>query len=185
VTRITRRCRFGAETRGLSDQPCEPRQRSNPAMVDVFSKSKRSDVMSRIRSRGNVATEIRFMVILRSQRISGWRRHTPIKLLDPKDARKPSRQSVKPDFVFKSKRVAVFIDGCFWHGCPIHGRTPAANREFWLNKLRVNRARDRLVDRALRRQNWKVLRLWEHQLRRGAWVTQKLKTHTGLSDNRP
>jgi DNA mismatch endonuclease (patch repair protein) len=70
---------------------------------------------------------------------------------------------VKADLVFTRKRVAVFIDGCFWHGCPEHGRTPKANVHYWGPKLQRNTRRDRLVTEALERDGWVVLRLWEHE----------------------
>jgi DNA mismatch endonuclease (patch repair protein) len=66
------------------------------------------------------------------------------------------------DLVFPRKRLAVFVDGCFWHGCPLHATWPATNREFWQQKLTRNRARDRTYDRALVDAGWHVLRLWEH-----------------------
>lgn len=153
-------------------------------MADVFSKAKRSEVMARIRSRDNKATEIAFMTLLRSHRIIGWRRHLPITLpKSSKDDLEHRRRQVKPDFVFKARRVAVFIDGCFWHGCPIHSTKPEANREFWRNKLRGNRARDRFVDQALRQEKWTVLRFWEHQLHRGDWVMTKLRLLTATPEN--
>ena len=68
---------------------------------------------------------------------------------------------VRPDFVFRSERVAVFVDGCFWHGCPRHATRPVGNRKFWDAKLARNKARDREVSRALRRAGWTVLRIWE------------------------
>ncbi len=151
-------------------------------MADVFSKAKRSAVMSRIRSRENKATEIAFMTLLRSHGITGWRRHFAITLPKSEDGLEKRRQ-VRPDFVFKARRVAVFIDGCFWHGCPIHGTKPRTNREFWLDKLRANRVRDRFVDRGLRQQQWTVLRFWEHQLRRGKWVMTKLQVFAASSDH--
>ena len=73
-------------------------------MTDVFSKKKRSQVMAAIRSKGNKTTELRLASILRAHGISGWRRHQPL--------------FGKPDFVFRRERLAVFVDGCFWHGCP-------------------------------------------------------------------
>jgi DNA mismatch endonuclease, patch repair protein len=69
---------------------------------------------------------------------------------------------VRPDLVFTRRRVAVFVDGCFWHGCPAHGNAPRANAAYWQWKLDKNRARDIAVDEALRRDGWTVLRLWEH-----------------------
>lgn len=143
-------------------------------MTDIFSKSKRSEVMARIRSRGNKATELAFAKLLRAQGITGWRRHLAIKLPSDGGPEGKSHQ-VRPDFVFKDRRVAVFIDGCFWHGCPIHGTKPAGNAEFWRAKLTNNRARDRFVTKALRRQQWMVLRFWEHQLRQGDRLMMRLR----------
>ena len=119
-------------------------------MADVFTKAKRSEVMSRIRGRGNRDTEIALLKLLRKHRITGWRRH----------------QSLlgRPDFVFGSHRVAVFVDGCFWHGCPQHATMPSQNAKFWKEKLDGNRARDRRVTRELKRRGWHVIRIWEHDL---------------------
>lgn len=150
-------------------------------MSDVFSKSKRSEVMARIRSRGNKATELAFAKLLRAQRITGWRRHLAIKLPSAGGPEGKSRQ-VRPDFVFKDRRVAVFIDGCFWHGCPLHCTSPSANREFWVKKLKDNRTRDRFVNRLLRRQRWTVLRLWEHQLAQRDWVIAKILDYLSSDD---
>jgi DNA mismatch endonuclease, patch repair protein len=119
-------------------------------MPDVFTKRKRSEVMSRIRGRGNMETELALLRLLRTHGIAGWRRNQPV--------------LGKPDFVFRSARVAVFVDGCFWHGCPRHANMPANNRAFWRRKLAANKLRDRFVSRALRRQGWHVLRIWEHEL---------------------
>ena len=72
--------------------------------------------------------------------------------------------SVRPDFVFPKLRLAVFVDGCFWHACPIHATKPRNNAAFWRKKLAANKARDRKVNRALRAAGWRVLRIWEHEL---------------------
>lgn len=119
-------------------------------MGDVFSKKKRSQVMAAIRSHGNKDTELKLAAILRAARITGWRRNQKL----------PGR----PDFVFRHHRVAIFVDGCFWHGCPKHGRKPSSNRKYWLPKLLRNKRRDVAVKRALSAQGWIVLRLWEHDL---------------------
>lgn len=119
-------------------------------MADVFTKSKRSAVMAAIHSTGNRDTEVRLASILRAHRITGWRRHQPL----------PG----KPDFVFHRQRLAVFVDGCFWHGCPRHGRKPLSNRGYWLRKLRRNQRRDDDVSRTLRKAGWAVVRVWEHEL---------------------
>lgn len=118
--------------------------------MDVFSKDKRSEIMSRVRSRGNAATEFRLIRFFRQRGIKGWRRHYPI--------------FGRPDFVFPELRVAVFVDGCFWHCCPRHSKCPVNNRPFWRAKLARNRARDSLVNRTLRRAGWRVLRIWQHAL---------------------
>lgn len=85
-----------------------------------------------------------------------------------RDPRPKTRRRVRPDFVFRSLRVAVFVDGCFWHGCPKHATWPKNRAAFWRNKIQGNQARDRRVNRALRKRGWTVLRIWEHELRRKA-----------------
>ena len=120
-------------------------------MVDVFSAKKRSAIMSKVKGRGNAATELRLIEIFRRSGIRGWRRHADV--------------FGKPDFVFPAARLAIFVDGCFWHRCPTHGSTPASNRPFWVRKLRRNVERDRLVSRKLRSRHWKVLRIWQHELK--------------------
>lgn len=69
----------------------------------------------------------------------------------------------RPDVVFPRVRIAVFLDGCFWHGCPTHGSTPSANGAWWRAKLAANVARDRRHDQELRQAGWRVLRFWEHE----------------------
>lgn len=71
----------------------------------------------------------------------------------------------RPDFVFGSARVAVFVDSCFWHGCARHLRMPASNLDYWTEKIERNRARDRAARRMLRAEGWTVVRVWEHQLK--------------------
>jgi DNA mismatch endonuclease (patch repair protein) len=70
---------------------------------------------------------------------------------------------VRPDVVFTRRRLAIFVDGCFWHGCPEHGNIPTRNQSYWVPKLERNRARDSLVTAALIRAGWVVLRVWEHE----------------------
>lgn len=119
-------------------------------MADVFDKAKRSKVMSRIRGRGNRDTELALVKLMRRQGIKGWRRHQSV----------PGR----PDFIFRAAGLAIFVDGCFWHGCPMHSSIPSNNRAFWKNKLETNKKRDRIVTNTLRAEGWKVLRVWEHEL---------------------
>ena len=68
----------------------------------------------------------------------------------------------KADLAFIGPRVAVFVDGCFWHGCPIHGTWPKANAEFWRTKIEANRRRDADTDQRLQEAGWKVIRIWQH-----------------------
>jgi DNA mismatch endonuclease (patch repair protein) len=140
-------------------------------MPDVFTKSKRSAVMSLIRSRGNKDTELVLAKLLRANQITGWRRHVNLRFTNAdlrlgKKAGKLPHFSVRPDFVFKEVRLALFVDGCFWHGCPRHATKPKTNRAFWKKKLAGNIARDLRVNRALRRAGWRVIRIWECRLRK-------------------
>lgn len=119
-------------------------------MADVFSKQKRSRVMAAIRSKGNKDTELKLISIFRANGITGWRRNQMIQ--------------GRPDFVFRRERMIIFVDGCFWHGCPKHGRVPSSNTDYWKLKLARNRARDTRVVRVLRASGWYVVRFWEHDL---------------------
>lgn len=121
-------------------------------MADIWTKSKRSEVMSLIRSQGNKATERRLVELFRAHRIIGWRRKQKL----------PGR----PDFVFRQQHVCVFVDGCFWHGCPRCYRRPSSNRKYWDEKVKRNRVRDRKVRRHLRQNGWRVLSIWECDLSR-------------------
>lgn len=132
---------------GVSPSPPGMASRQMP---DIFTKSKRSAVMSQIRGRGNKATELALARIFRAYHITGWRRHRPV--------------FGRPDFVFPKSRLAVFVDGCFWHGCPRHGTRPKGNAAFWREKFSRNKSRDKLVNRTLRKSGWRVLRIWEHEL---------------------
>lgn len=130
-------------------------------MSDVFTKAKRSEVMSRIRGRGNKDTELTLAKLLRAAGITGWRRH--VALLG------------KPDFTFYKPRVVIFVDGCFWHACPRHVNMPASNQAFWQKKLTGNQTRDRLVTRTLRRDGWRVIRIWEHEFRQPVRVLSRIR----------
>lgn len=77
--------------------------------------------------------------------------------------RLPGSVRVRPDIVFTARKVAVFVDGCFWHVCPAHGREPTTNEWYWTPKLRRNMERDRQADEALTGAGWHVVRIWEHE----------------------
>ena len=126
-------------------------------MADLFTAAKRSHVMSRIRASGNRDTELRLMALFRQRRITGWRRN--------------ARVFGKPDFIFPRGKLAVFVDGCFWHrhqGCKF-AYVPKSRLEFWLPKFGNNVARDKIVTQTLRKDGWKVLRIWECQLQERHW----------------
>ena len=108
--------------------------------------------MSAIRGKGNKDTELRMMALFRVYGFTGWRRGLVL--------------VGKPDFVFRRERVVVFVDGCFWHGCPKpkHAPLPKTRAEWWAAKLSRNKERDRVVTRALRKAGWKVVRVWECDL---------------------
>jgi DNA mismatch endonuclease (patch repair protein) len=110
-------------------------------------------VMAAIRPAGNRSTELAFAGMLRSLRIRGWKTQASLVF-------------GVPDFFFPQSRIAVFVDGCFWHGCPMCFQLPRQNRRFWATKIKRNRARDRAVGRRLRKEDIKVIRLWEHDIER-------------------
>lgn len=120
--------------------------------MDRHTKEQRSWNMSRIRKFGNESTEMRLVRLLREHGIIGWRRHLKL----------PGR----PDFTFRWASVVVFIDGCFWHRCPVCNWTPAANVDYWTPKLARNVEKDREADANLRAAGWTVVRIWEHVLKR-------------------
>jgi DNA mismatch endonuclease (patch repair protein) len=120
-----------------------------------------SERMAKVRSRGNRSTEIPLRLALRLG-LRGWELH-------PRDI------FGCPDFYFRRPRVAVFIDGCFWHNCPRCGHIPSKRTAYWVMKFRRNRLRSKLVRRHLASQGITVVRVWEHEIRRGLHeVTAKL-----------
>jgi DNA mismatch endonuclease (patch repair protein) len=133
-------------------------------MADVFTKAQRSVVMARVRSHDNVSTEMRMIGLLRTAGITGWRRH--------------SRIFGKPDFVFQKAKVALFVDGCFWHGCPRCKRVPTSSATFWQAKIARNIRRDKKVSCQLRKQGWKVVRARECRLKTPTRFLNRLKALT-------
>lgn len=132
-------------------------------MADVFTKAKRSQVMSRIRGRGNKETEVALARLLRQNKITGWRRHYRI--------------IGRPDFAFPMLKLAVFVDGCFWHGSPRHSNLPVNNSAFWRKKLSANKARDRRVNQTLRKAGWRIVRIGEHDLvKRGEVCIRRIQS---------
>lgn len=136
-------------------------------MADIVSKRKRSEMMAAVKPRGNLTTERAIKSLFRQHSIKGWRCHQAIQLIAPNGDRsiRSRRAWVRPDFAFRKERVAVFVDGCFWHRCPTHYRTPKTNAVFWDTKIQENRRRDLRTRRALRKIGWRVVRIWEHEIR--------------------
>jgi DNA mismatch endonuclease (patch repair protein) len=132
--------------------------------VDTLDRATRARVMSRNRSKGTKSTELRFRSFLVRSGIRGWKLG--------------SRSGLPgtPDVVFSQEKFAIFLDGCFWHGCRRCRSIPSTNRFFWTNKISKNKRRDRVVVRQLRSIGWKSLRLWEHDLKSDdATIIKKLK----------
>ncbi|HOC92731.1 MAG TPA: very short patch repair endonuclease [bacterium] len=120
-------------------------------MADIVDKATRSQYMAAIKSRGNASTEKKMLSLLRNNRLNGWRRHYKI----------PGT----PDFCWPRQKIALFVDGCFWHGCPHCYTPPKSNVAYWEDKIDINKRHDRKVTSKLRREGWSVIRVWECQLK--------------------
>ena len=107
--------------------------------------------MRSVRGRNNRTTELALKMALVRRGISGWKMHL-------------SSVPGRPDFTFEAARAAIFVDGCFWHGCPKCGHTPRTNRAYWKTKIDLNRQRDKMTTRILRKSGYAVLRFWEHEI---------------------
>jgi len=130
-------------------------------MADKVTEEQRSYNMSRIRSSENESTEIKMLNLFRQYGITGWRRYYPI--------------YGKPDFVFRKERVAIFVDGCFWHGCKKCYQKPKHNAEYWEEKLKRNKKRDKEVNKTLQDKGWTVIRIWEHSLSKPSKVISGIR----------
>ena len=120
--------------------------------MDTVTAVERSKIMAAVKSTGTKSTELELLAALKQARIKGWRYQPPGVI-------------GHPDFVFPRHRVAIFVDGCFWHGCPRCYRRPTSSRSYWDMKLMRNMQRDSRVRAQLRRLGWRVIRVWEHSLR--------------------
>jgi DNA mismatch endonuclease (patch repair protein) len=126
--------------------------------MDILSKEARSELMSRVKSRGTKPEALLGAAL----KAAGLR---------------PSRSSGavfgRPDFVFKAAKLAIFVDGCFWHGCPQHSRAPKDDPEsYWSGKLSKNGLRDEAVMQELLGKGWMAMRIWEHDLKTQAMATE-------------
>jgi DNA mismatch endonuclease (patch repair protein) len=113
---------------------------------------KRSRTMSAIRGKHNRTTELRLRMALIREGIKGWKLHA-------------KELPGNPDFYFAHKKLAVFVDGCYWHGCPKCGHIPKTRSRFWEAKIKRNQQRDRQKRAELRKQGISTIRIWEHELK--------------------
>lgn len=133
-------------------------------MADVYNKTKRSAVMRNIKSKGNKSTELALIELFQEQGIIGWRRGYPVK--------------GHPDFAFLGKKVAIFVDGCFWHGHDCRNTHPKENEDFWAKKIGDNIKRDKAVTEMFMNRGWTVVRVWECELKKKnrAFLIKKLRS---------
>lgn len=111
----------------------------------------RSRIMASVKSKGSKSTERRLRAAIVKLGLRGWRMNV-------------SEVQGKPDFLFPKYRLVVFVDGCFWHGCPKHYRRPSTSQSYWDAKVARNVARDKHNRSILRKQGWQVIRFWEHEV---------------------
>ena len=130
----------------------DKRSRKETGSTDVLTKAERSHCMSRIRGR-DTKPELTLRKML-------WKRGLRYRIHHGLPGR--------PDIVFPSSRIAIFVDGCFWHRCPQHWQAPKNNADFWERKIAQNQARDAQVNQELAAAGWRVLRIWEHEVRTSA-----------------
>lgn len=128
-------------------------------MTDVLTKKQRSFNMSMIKGK-NTQPEIILRKIISAAGLRGYRLHYKL--------------TGKPDIVFPGRKIAVFIDGCFWHKCPECFVKPGTNKKFWNEKIDSNVKRDKVVNAELKSKGWKVLRIWEHELRKEKIIKRKI-----------
>lgn len=121
-------------------------------MADVFDSKKRSDIMSKVRSNNNKSTELALIKFFKENKITGWKRNYPVK--------------GHPDFVFLDKKIAVFVDGCFWHGHDCRNTRPSDNAEYWRKKRERNIKHDKEVTALFEQRGWTVIRIWECELKK-------------------
>lgn len=119
--------------------------------MDKYPPDVRSRMMSAVRSRGNRSTERRLRAYLIQAGLRGW-------------TVQPRGVVGCPDFVFEQQKIAIFIDGAFWHGAPGFKRFPQTRVVYWNEKIERNRGRDKVVNCVLRRRGWSVLRFWDYEL---------------------
>jgi DNA mismatch endonuclease (patch repair protein) len=124
--------------------------------TDHVSPETRSQIMRAVKSKGARSTERKLRAALVASGLRGWRMHADL-------------LPGKPDFVFPDKMLAIFVDGCFWHGCPTCYRRPHSSQSYWDAKVAGNVARDNSRRTELKKMGWQVMRLWEHEIKESAY----------------
>ena len=120
-------------------------------MADIFDKAKRSEIMKKVRSKNNKSTELKLIQIFKENNIHGWRRNYKVK--------------GHPDFVFLNKKIAIFVDGCFWHGHDCRNTKPKDNQEYWDKKRERNMKHDKEITEYFENRGWTVIRIWDCELK--------------------
>lgn len=144
-------------------------------MSDVFDKKARSEIMRAVKSKNPKSTELTLIKLFKENHIIGWRHSYNVK--------------GHPDFVFLKERLAIFVDGCFWHGHDCRNTRPADNAEYWAKKRARNMQHDKEVTELFERRGWTVIRIWECELRRKNMdqtvqrIATALKNAPNSSDN--
>ena len=131
-------------------------------MTDNVSCSQRSKIMRAIRSKGNKSTENRLAGMMSEAGIQGWQAQQKV-------------AGSTPDFIFPGQRLAIFVDGCFWHGCPAHFKLPSNRSSYWAGKIMRNRERDLENTCHLGLSGWRSIRIWEHDLDDVAGTVDKIR----------
>lgn len=121
-------------------------------MADIFTVEKRSAIMKNVKPKGNKTTELQLVKYFKENSIKGWMRNYPVK--------------GHPDFVFLEKKIAIFVDGCFWHGHDCRNTKPKQNENYWANKIKKNKHHDQEITELFQQRGWKVIRIWECELKK-------------------
>ena len=138
-------------------------------MADIFEKEKRSKIMSAVHSKQNKSTEMKLIKIFKENGIVGWRRNYKVK--------------GHPDFVFPDKKIAIFVDGCFWHGHDCRNTRPDDNAEYWQKKRERNMRHDKEITALFEDRGWTVIRIWECELKKKNFENLKKKIYILIQEN--
>lgn len=137
-------------------------------MSDVFDKSARSEVMRAVKNKNPKSTELTLIKLFKENHITGWLHSYNVK--------------GHPDFVFLNKRIAIFVDGCFWHGHDCRNTRPADNAEYWAKKREKNIQHDKQITAMFEGRGWTVIRIWECELKKKNIMQTLLRIKTALEE---